>query len=135
MIVVLNSALFGILLFFSAIISPTIFRVLNQTNSALIIRAIFPKVFALGLVLFAASAIGTYIYGDLLSAGLSFVGCFLFALNLFYLMPRINETRDNLELEESVKNKRFKILHSTSILNYLICMLISFLLIFLSKLT
>ena len=135
MIVVLNSALFGILLFFSAIISPTIFRVLNQSNSALIIRAIFPKVFALGLALSAASAIGTYIYGDLLNAGLSFAGCCLFAINLLYLMPRINETRDNLDLDKAVKNKRFKILHSASVLNYLICMLISFLLILLSKLT
>ena len=132
MILIINSVLFGILLFFSAIISPIIFRVLDQTNSALIIRAIFPKVFALGFILSVISAFGAYLYGDLLSLGLSFVGCSLFAMNFLYLMPKINETKDNLELNTAVRNKRFNLLHSASVLNYLICMLISFGLIFLS---
>ena len=132
MVLIINSALFGILLFFSAIMSPTIFRVLDQTNSGLIIRAIFPKVFVLGFILSAISALGAYIHGDLLSLGLSLVGCSLFVMNLFYLMPRINETRDNLELDTTVRNKRFKLLHSASVVNYLICMVISVALIFLS---
>ena len=129
MILIINSALFGILLFFSAIISPIIFRVLDQTNSALIIRATFPKVFVLGFILSILSALGAYIYGDLLYLSLSFVGCSLFAMNFLYLMPKINETRDNLELDTAMRNKRFKLLHGASVFNYLICMLISFALI------
>ena len=131
MTLIVNSALFGILVFFSAIISPTIFRVLDQTHSALIIRAIFPKVFLVGMVLSALSGISSFFYQILMGVSLSCLALILFALNFWYFMPAINETRDNLALDPARKNKRFRLLHAGSILNYCICILISLSLIFL----
>ena len=125
MTVVVNSALFGILFFFSAIISPTIFKVLDEKNSALLIRAVFPKVFALGAVLSGFSGIATFFSGNLLGAGLSCFSMALFLLNLLYFMPAINATRDNSVLDPILKKKRFKLLHTGSVLIYLFCMLIS----------
>ena len=128
----INSALFGILVFFSAIISPTIFRVLDQTHSAVLIRAIFPKVFGVGVALSALSGIVTYVDGNSLGVSLSCSSFALFILNILYFMPAINETRDDAMLDPILKNKRFKLLHSGSVLAYLICTLISLALIFLS---
>ena len=131
-ITIINSALFGILLFFSLIISPTIFRVLDQRNSSLIIRALFPRIFFAGGALSASSVFATYFFENWLGVGLSCFSLFLFAVNLFYFVPAINNIRDNSVLDPILKHKRFKLLHVGSVLNYLVCMLVSFGLIFLS---
>ena len=77
-IIVLNSILLGILLFFSVVVSPTIFKVLDQRNAALIVRATFPKLFASGLFISLLSAIACGLLMNILGVALSVVNLVLF---------------------------------------------------------
>ena len=127
--IVLNSILLGILLFFSAVVSPTIFKVLDQRNAALIVRATFPKLFASGLFISFLSAIACGLLMNILGVALSFVNLVLFAINWLYFVPTINNTRDDTELDELTKSKKFKWLHLGSVIFYVLSMFLSILLI------
>ena len=129
-IIVLNSILLGILLFFAAVVSPTIFKVLDQRNAALIVRATFPKLFASGLFISLLSAIACGLLMNILGVALSAVNLVLFAINWLYFVPTINNTRDDTELDELTKNKNFKWLHLGSVIFYILSMLLSISLIF-----
>jgi len=124
-IIVLNSILLGILLFFSAVVSPTIFKVLDQRNAALIVRATFPKLFASGLFISLLSAIACGLLMNILGVALSVVNLVLFAINWLYFVPTINNTRDDTELDELTKNKKFKWLHLGSVISYVLSMFLS----------
>jgi len=124
-IIVLNSILLGILLFFSAVVSPTIFKVLDQRNAALIVRATFPKLFASGLFISLLSAIACGLLMNILGVALSVVNLVLFAINWLYFVPTINNTRDDTELDELTKNKKFKWLHLGSVIFYVLSMFLS----------
>ena len=48
-LLVLNGALIGFMLFFVIVVSPVIFRTLSQEDAARFLRAIFPRLFLVGL--------------------------------------------------------------------------------------
>jgi hypothetical protein len=102
----LIAAMVGIMLFFTVVVAPTVFKVLPVEWSSKYVRSFFPKYYAsLGIltlisVFLAQSPFTQYLL----------IGCAaLFAFTLFYLTGKINQAKD-LGL-----NKQFHILHALSV--------------------
>ena len=114
-LLVLNGALIGFMLFFVIVVSPVIFKTLSQEDAARFLRAIFPRLFLVGL------------FTSLIMVGLSLVGekqdltliltviAAGFAVNFFVLTPNINKMRDAVLAGDAQKERNFKILHLLSV--------------------
>ena len=116
----LVATLFGSLVFFSAVIAPTIFTILNQENSRNLVRAIFPKLYLWGIIistLFLIQQINNFNLSFFLS--LTILLGFIFSRQ--FLMPKINEISDK---KDKVRFKKLHTLSVTIFLSQLIIMLI-----------
>ena len=104
------SLVLGIMLFFSFILAPMIFKVLPPDNAGVFIRAIFPYYYLINLLILGSIS-GFYIFYQtfILDFYLVLISALLFFFNLVYLMPKINKFKDE-------KNeKAFKISHFISV--------------------
>ena len=110
------SMLIGTMIFFVGVVSPSAISTLTGDYLASFLRAIFPKMFLMGLLL---GIIGTaLIYftkqpSVLLSSGLINLS---FLINLLIITPKINSIRDEGYLDENIRERKFKIYHGFSIL-------------------
>ena len=112
---VLNGALIGFMLFFVIVVSPVIFKTLSQEDAARFLRAIFPRLFLVGL--FASLVIvGLSLVGE--KQDLTLISTVIaagFAVNCFVLTPNINKMRDAVLAGDAQKERNFKILHLLSV--------------------
>ncbi|MAD13811.1 MAG: hypothetical protein CMI99_02535 [Pelagibacteraceae bacterium] len=111
----LVSLTLGIMLFFSFVLAPMIFKVLSPENAGLFVRAIFPYYYLVNLIILGTISIFYIFYKTFnLDFYLILGTALLFLLNLVFLMPKINKYKDQ-------KNERaFKIAHFISvIINFL----------------
>ena len=105
------SMVLGIMLFFSFVVAPITFTVLDEENSRKFIRKIFPYYYTINLVLLLLASIPIYIYhGMNFSLSLILICAALFFVSLFILMPMINKFRDKN------KTRKFKITHTVSVI-------------------
>ena len=112
---VLNGALIGFMLFFVIVVSPVIFKTLSQEDAARFLRAIFPRLFLVGLFTSLAMA-GLSLVGEKQDLALiSTVIAVGFAVNCFVLTPNINKMRDAVLAGDAQKERNFKILHLLSV--------------------
>ena len=104
------SLVLGIMLFFSFILAPMIFKVLPPDNAGVFIRAIFPYYYLVNLLILGLVS-GFYIFYQtfILDFYLVFTSALLFFFNLVYLMPKINKLKDERN------EKAFKIAHFISV--------------------
>lgn len=104
------SLVLGIMLFFSFILAPMIFKVLPPDNAGVFIRAIFPYYYLVNLLILGLVS-GFYIFYQtfILDFYLVFTSALLFFFNLVYLMPKINKLKDEQN------EKAFKISHFISV--------------------
>jgi len=104
------SLVLGIMLFFSFILAPMIFKVLPPDNAGVFIRAIFPYYYLINLLILGLVS-GFYIFYEtfILDFYLVLVSALLFFFNLVYLMPKINKLKDERN------EKAFKISHFISV--------------------
>tara|TARA_B100001248_G_C27198069_1_gene369903 strand:+ start:261 stop:650 length:390 start_codon:yes stop_codon:yes gene_type:complete len=107
----LTAVILGAMIFFSFVVAPTTFKLLNEENSRKFIRGIFPFYYLLNLTLSFVASILFFLNQNLsidflLMASVSV----LFAISNFILMPMINKFRDNDE------DKKFKISHFISVI-------------------
>ncbi len=106
MTTLLVAANVGVMLFFSILVAPVVFKVLPDDWAGAYVRAFFPRYFAfLGVtsLLAASSAVQAT-----LQVGLSLCAV-LFFFSLWVLTPRINQARD------AGKTRRFRVLHGLSV--------------------
>ena len=93
----------GIMLFFSFVVAPVTFTVLDEENSRKFIRKIFPYYYNINLVI---SFLILFFYVVLKTFSLNFylilLVVILFALSSYILMPLINKNRDENQ------DKKFK---------------------------
>jgi hypothetical protein len=102
----LLSAMVGIMLFFTIVVAPTVFKVLPVEWSSVYVRNFFPKYYAsLGLI----TAVCIFTAPDGVSKVLLAICTLLFAYTLSYLTGKINEAKD---LGQS---RRFHLLHGASV--------------------
>ena len=104
------SLVLGIMLFFSFILAPMIFKVLPPDNAGVFIRAIFPYYYLVNLLILGLVS-GIYIFYQTFTLDfyLVFTSALLFFFNLVYLMPKINKLKDERN------EKAFKISHFISV--------------------
>lgn len=103
----LIAGMVGVMLFFTVIVAPTVFKVLPSEWSSAYVRNFFPKYYiSLGLISFVAALISPESNTKIF---LSICGG-LFLISLFYLTPKINAAKDNQE------HHRFQIFHVASVI-------------------
>ena len=111
----LTSIILGIMLFFSFVVAPITFTVLNEESSRKFIRKIFPYYYNVNLVISFLISIFFVIQKNFsLNFYLILTVAILFALSNYILMPLINKYKDEN------KDKKFKYLHFISVvINFL----------------
>ena len=111
----LTSIILGIMLFFSFVVAPVTFTVLNEENSRKFIRKIFPYYYNVNFVISSLVLIFFVIQKTFsLSFYLILTIAILFALSNYVLMPLINKYKDENQ------DKKFKNLHFISVvINFL----------------
>tara|TARA_B100000242_G_scaffold218261_1_gene159576 strand:- start:323 stop:712 length:390 start_codon:yes stop_codon:yes gene_type:complete len=107
----LTSIILGMMIFFSFVVAPVTFKLLNEENSRKFVRGIFPFYYLVNFIVsFIACALLVYL-GDMSSNFYLMVAvCILFAISKLILMPLINKLKD------AGKEKSFKIYHFISVL-------------------
>ena len=113
----LISTLFGSMIFFSVIIAPTVFKILDQKNSRKLIRNIFPKLYSWG-ILFSFAICILQIQTLNISFYLSLLMFLGFIFSKQILMPNINKFSDKKD------EKKFKKLHTLSVVIFTIQLII-----------
>ena len=110
------SMLIGTMIFFVGVVSPSAISTLQGDYLASFLRAIFPKMFLMGLLL---GIIGTALIYFTKQPSVLLSSCLInlsFLINLLIITPKINSIRDDGYLDENIREKRFKIYHGFSIL-------------------
>ena len=107
----LTAIILGAMIFFSFVVAPTTFKLLDEKNSRKFIRGIFPFYYLLNLILSFVASVLFFLKQNLSIDFLLMTSiCILFAISNFILMPMINKFRDNNE------DKKFKISHFISVI-------------------
>ena len=108
------------MIFFSAVVSPSVFASLNSKGSSKFLRTIFPRMFLFGFVISLIALILTILSNDLFNSIVLVIIGLSFLINRNYLTPLINNFRDQ-ELEGNLKAaKNFKMMHLLSVLLFMI---------------
>ena len=101
----------GMMIFFSFIVAPVIFKVLDAVNAGKFVRKIFPFYYMINLIILSLVVI-LFIYNSQINIDFYLVLflALLFAFLLFILMPMINKFKDNNE------DKKFDFSHKLSVI-------------------
>ena len=101
----------GMMIFFSFVLAPMIFKILDAENAGKFVRKIFPYYYFVNLIFLT---IATVIFFFISSLGIDFYITLALALSFifaqFLLMPLINKLKDNNQ------EKKFKYAHGLSVL-------------------
>ena len=101
----------GTMLFFSFVIAPVIFKVLDAKNAGKFVRKIFPHYYLINLIVLSiAVLLLLYISSVNFNFYITLIITILFAFSLFILMPLINKLKDNKE------ERKFKYSHTLSVI-------------------
>ena len=122
--ILLNGLLLGVMVSFIVVTSPTVFKTLDEENSRSFLRFIFPRLFIFCFVISTLMslffALAGFSFG--LLAGLVMAVSFL--INTYLLTPKINKMKDLMLAGHSEAKNKFKNLHFSSVLLYLINMVL-----------
>ena len=112
--------LLGSMIFFMAVVSPSVFATLSSNASSKFLRTIFPRMFLFGFIIAVLSLIFSFISGNILNCILLIIVAVSFIINRNYLTPKINDFRDK-ELEGDKKaSSSFKYMHLLSVLLFVL---------------
>ena len=101
----------GAMLFFSFVIAPVIFKVLDANNASKFVRKIFPHYYLINLIILSiVLLLFLYISSVNQDFYITLIIAILFAFSLFILMPLINKLKDNKE------ERKFKYSHLLSVI-------------------
>ena len=116
----LLTVLIGSMIFFMAVVSPSVFATLSTNASSKFLRTIFPRMFLFGFIISVIALIFSMLSNDLFNSIVLVIISLSFLINRNYLTPLINKFRDQ-ELEgDSKAAKNFKIMHLLSVLLFVI---------------
>ena len=119
-LIFLVTILIGSMIYFMAVVSPSVFATLSTNASSKFLRTIFPRMFLFGFIITFLSLILSYISGNILNSILLVIVAVSFIINRNYLTPKINNFRDK-ELEGDEKaSSNFKYMHLLSVLLFLL---------------
>ena len=116
----LISLLIGSMIFFTAVVSPSVFASLSSNASSKFLRLVFPRMFLFGIIITSLCFLLSILLNNNLVSILLAIITLSFLLNRNYLTPRINKYRD----EEIEGNQRavtlFKRMHLLSVLLFVL---------------
>jgi len=121
--ILISGLICGVILFQTAVIAPSIFKVLSPDNAGPFLRTIFPKLFMFVAVLSLAGFVLSLISSNT-SGLIVFFGSLLFMLICYYIVPMTNRARD------AGNDNAFKRLHTVSVVLTMIVLLSNLLWIF-----
>ncbi len=107
----------GIIIFFSSIVTPIIFKKLESQQASSYLRAFFPRLY---ITLFTTTFIAAFTAIDKTAQAILITVAALFVVSFWPLTPAINSATD------TGKTIKFKVLHSVSVF-ILIGQLVAFL--------
>ena len=119
----LHSLVVGFMIFFMAVVSPTIFKVLDETNSGTFLRQLFPRMFLYGLIAMLLAFLTTLNSQLNIYWIISAISSILFAINFYIITPKINYHRDEAKLGNSLSEKKFKQFHLFSVALFILQLL------------
>ena len=119
----LHSLVVGSMIFFMAVVSPTIFKVLDEINSGVFLRQLFPRMFLYGLIAMLLAFLTTLNSQLNIYWIISAISSILFAINLYIITPKINYHRDEAKLGNSLSEKKFKQFHLFSVALFILQLL------------
>lgn len=115
----------GSIIFFSAIIAPTVFKALDEKNAGIFLRAFFPKYYIFGIILgFIALILGIKAMSLILVSMV--LAMILLSIISRLMIPVINAARDMGVEGES----RFKKLHTLSVFLNILTLIIGLIFIY-----
>ena len=116
----LLAVLIGSMIFFMAVVSPSVFATLSTNASSKLLRTIFPRMFLFGFIIAILSLVLCYISDNILNSILLIIVAMSFIINRNYVTPKINDFRDK-ELEGDKKaSSSFKYMHLLSVLLFVL---------------
>ena len=116
----LLAVLIGSMIFFMAVVSPSVFATLSTNASSKLLRTIFPRMFLFGFIIAILSLVLCYISSNILNSILLIIVAMSFIINRNYITPKINDFRDK-ELEGDKKaSSSFKYMHLLSVLLFVL---------------
>ena len=129
MVLVLVSILVGVIVFFSSVIAPTVFRAVDEKNAGLFLRAFFPKYYIFGIIIISLALLSAILFEQISNPPeLSMISAILAMFIISRLMiPYINAARD---MGESAK-KKFDQLHLLSVILNFLALIVGLILIYL----
>ena len=117
-IILFSGATVGLILFQTIVIAPTFFKTLEIENSRKLLRIIFPKFFIF-IVLINLTSIFISVIGGINYKIISTLAAItLIATLCYFLIPATNKSSDDNN------KKKFKLLHSISVISTLIILLL-----------
>ena len=115
----------GIMIFFSLVLAPMIFKILDPENAGKFVRKIFPYYYFVNLVFLSVAVVLFFIVSSFsINFYITLALVFSFVFAQFILMPLINRLKDNNQ------EKKFKYAHGFSVvINFVQMILLIYLLI------
>ena len=115
----------GIMIFFSLVLAPMIFKILDPENAGKFVRKIFPYYYFVNLVFLSVAVVLFFIVSSFsINFYITLALVFSFVFAQFILMPLINRLKDNNQ------EKKFKYAHGFSVvINFAQMILLIYLLI------
>ena len=108
------------MIFFTTVVSPSVFASLNNNGSSKFLRTIFPRMFLFGFLISFIGILLAIASSNFYNSIILAIVALSFIINRNYLTPMINNFRD-LELEgNKVAAKKFKVMHLFSVLLFVI---------------
>jgi hypothetical protein len=114
------SLIVGFMIFFMSVVTPSVFKTLDEKNSRNFLRFIFPRMFLYGFILsFVTLLLSIYIRDQFLVI-ISFSVSIFFLINTYIITPKINFHRDQFNDGIMESEKVFKRYHLISVVIFLI---------------
>ena len=110
---------------FSAVVAPTVFKVLSQKAAGAYLRKLFPRMFMFGFITSSCAAFAALFDGHSQNVIISVLVALGFLGNAFILTPQINKYRDALLAGDTAAKAMFGRLHLISVAVFLFQLLAS----------
>ena len=107
------------MIFFISVVTPSVFKTLDENSASKFLRFIFPRMFLYGFILSTVALILSIWSQDVVLTFGSLLIAILFLINAYAITPLINKYRDQYNNGQLDSDKVFKKYHLISVLIFL----------------
>ena len=123
--ILIHAANIGFMVMFSAVVAPTVFKVLSQKAAGAYLRKLFPRMFMFGFITSSCAALAALADSHSPNATISALVALGLLGNAFILTPQINKYRNALLAGDTAARAMFGRLHLVSVSVFLVQLLTS----------